>query len=100
MSSKTSQSPEQIPNLDTIISQITQNDQFKGMMDSFSDDFKKTVHAPGTEESDLESESEPNSSYDLMATFFSDQDGNNICDILSNINNNLSKLNDNLSNRK
>lgn len=100
MSSTTSQSPEQIPNLDTIISQITQNDQFKGMMDNFSDDFKKTVQAPGTEESDLESDSEPNSNYDLMATFFSDQEGNNICDILSNINNNLSKLNDNLANRK
>ena len=93
-------SQQHIPNLDTIISQITNNDEFQGMMNNLSGELlpKKTNQesSENSDQSDLDDE--PNNNYDLMATFFSDNDGNNICDILSNINNNLSELNKTLTN--
>lgn len=94
---------EPVPNLDDIINQITSNGEFKDMMSQLSDELSvpKTKNEPVNDQKESESvvssECEDQmSQYDLLTTFFSDENGNNICDVLSNINNNLSKLVDRL----
>ena len=88
------------PNLDEIINQITSNGEFKDMMTQLSDELatNKNNNQDDKEstpevDSDFSSENvEKLNNYDLLTTFFSDQNGNNICEILNEINNNLAKL--------
>ena len=60
-------------------------------------DFRKIIVNPYAVLETLEEisfilEDEDLSNYDLLTTFFSDQEGNNICEILNDINRNLTKL--------
>ncbi len=84
-----------IPNLDQIINQITSNGDFKEMMNNVSEGLQlplKEVSIPeSSDESDTNSKNNE-SLYDLCCTFLSDNDGNSLADILSQINQNLTTI--------
>ena len=84
----------EIPNLDEIISQITNNGEFNDMMSQISNEVNKKDINPNIQDDETESELNSN---DLLTSLFTDSDGNNICEILSNINNNLQKIANNLN---
>ncbi len=84
-----------IPNLDQIINQITSNGDFKEMMNNVSDGLQlplKEVSIPeSSDESDTNSKNNE-SLYDICCTFLSDNDGNSLADIMSQINQNLTTI--------
>ena len=63
---------------------LPDEDEFKNVMEGFQ---KRLSEMDSISSNDSEY-----SYYDLLTTFFTDSKGNNICDILSNINSNLSEL--------
>jgi hypothetical protein len=89
-------------NLDKIINDITNDTEFKEMMGNLTsnlscklNDEHKTFESEKSQEvSDNESlESDSDLSYfDLLTHFFTDSQGNNICDILTDINKNLKTI--------
>ena len=104
----------QVPDLDQLITQITNNGDFKEMMSSISGGLTPE-HEQILENTDLESDSGSNhtsdealndttpekdivneSQYDMMCSLFTDNDGNNLCEILNTINQNLTQLNQNI----
>ena len=108
---KSQQSDQPVPNLDDLISSITNNGNFKTMMDSISgglqdpnlpdqNESKSNVDEDNEiEVNDQENNILPeieditaNPQFDIMNTFLTDNQGNNIAEILSNINNNLSLI--------
>ena len=94
-------SKEGMPNLDEIISQITSNGEFHDMMNQISNEVNKTTSVEkinGESNGESCNESELNN-LDILTSLFTDESGNNICEILSGINNNLEKIANNLSNR-
>ena len=103
MSEQTDKSNEQsnlekeVPDLDEIISQITSNGEFQNMMNNLSGEFKEPLNnisnnsTKSVEDKPLETQSEFS---DLMTAFLTDSEGTTVGDILTNINNNLSRLND------
>jgi hypothetical protein len=128
------------PDLDEIINQITNNGEFKDMMNSLSNNLKNgdfnmnmadfsnnkdigtgindnvdngdngnngdnvdngdkddSDNSNNSDNSDNESYDENNLSYyELLTTFFTDNNGNNICEVMSNINENLSSIKEEL----
>jgi len=82
----------QVPNLDEIINQISANGEFKEMMNSLSEQTASRNLNEGGESSEEVEESDSSNTYDLFTTFFSDQNGNNICEILSSIDNSLKTI--------
>ena len=89
------------PQIDDIINQITKNTEFQEMMNHLSDEFTSKKKDLSNESADNNStcsndNDENISNYDLLATFFSDQEGNNICEILGDINKNLKTIADKL----
>jgi hypothetical protein len=90
-----------VPNLDDIINQITQNGDFKKMMDNITenigengDNVEKSENK-GTSNTIVNSNKQTYSDdklYDTCCTFFSDNDGNSVADILTDINKNLYNL--------
>lgn len=100
------------PDLDKIIQQITNNDDFRQMMESVSDELSDANVVPsaagaaaaptppsstsaGTsnaKEIEVDLQEEPMSNYDMLCTFFSDSDGNSISDTLTNIDSNLERI--------
>lgn len=97
--SNESKSTEGMPNLDEIISQITSNGEFHDMMNQISSEVNKTTSTEkinGESNEDTCNESELNN-LDILTSLFTDESGNNICEILSSINNNLEKIANNLS---
>ena len=89
-----------IPNLDQIINQITSNGDFKEMMNNVSDGLQmpiKEFTEPQKTDETVEPPSKSSESlYDLCCTFLSDNDGNSLADILTQVNHNLQKISDNL----
>ena len=103
----------QVPDLDQLITQITNNGDFKEMMSSISggltQDHQKILDATEVDtESDQQSHSSVHetapvvethgegvvdSNYDMMCSLFTDNDGNNICELLGSINQNLAEIN-------
>ena len=92
-----------VPNIDDLISHITNNGNFKTMMDSISDGLQdtnynvsnstdKTNNTENTENTENTDEITSNPFYDIMSTFLTNSEGDNITDVLTNINNNLTKL--------
>jgi hypothetical protein len=89
-------------NLDKIINDITNDSEFKEMMGSLTsnlssklnEDHKQSDSEKSNGVSDNESmESDSDLSYfDLLTQFFTDSQGNNICDILTDINKNLKTI--------
>ena len=99
--SKENKSTENMPNLDEIISQITSNGEFHDMMSQISGEVNKNSNSNNENiitESNEEScnDSELNN-LDILTSLFTDESGNNICEILSGINNNLEKIANNLT---
>jgi hypothetical protein len=119
---KTSKTPEgnspsteeaenmQVPDLDQLITQITNNGDFKEMMSNISgglthehDRILETTEVETDNDSANESSNEPESNlnkvgvnesqYDMMCSLFTDNEGNNVCEILNLINQNLTQLN-------
>jgi len=109
------------PDLDQIIQQITNNEDFKHMMESVSDELTDTGTLPGSgpstsstssatstplappsdsnthrvvevDTSDAHNHEEPMSHYDMLCTFFSDSDGNSISDTLVDIHSALDRI--------
>ena len=97
-SSPQNNTSEPVPNIDDLISHITNNGNFKTMMDSISDGLQDTSYATNNNSTEKNSNSEStedissNPFYDIMSTFLTNSEGDNIVDVLTNINNNLSKL--------
>ena len=99
-----------VPNLDDIINQITQNGDFKKMMDNITENINENGDNVDIEDDGEKSKSENNTKsennivnsnkksesdeklYDTFCTFFSDNEGNSLADILTDINKNLSNL--------
>lgn len=111
------QAPE-VPDLDQIISQITANGEFQEMMNSLSDGLKSVDQGNSSEnnngisggETPLEDNSknintdsalpgptEYTSNYDICATFFADEEGNNVCESLHGVQKSLDNINANLT---
>lgn len=102
---KTAEQPI-VPNLDDIINQITQNGDFKKMMDNITENIGENgdnvdnIEQPksenkGTSDTIVNSNKNTDSNdklYDTFCTFFSDNDGNSVADILTDINKNLYNL--------
>ena len=94
MSSSLPPNDPNVPELNDIITQITNNGEFKNIMENISEGLAKTngeadkVEANNTSNEQLE---------DLMCTYFADNEGNSISDILTSINNNLTKIVEKLS---
>ena len=103
----------EVPDLDKIISQITANGEFQDMMNSLSDGLKSVEQlqsdVPSTTDSTIDDNSkniktdavtnvvsEHPSNYDICATFFADEDGNNICESLRGVQKSLDAINENL----
>ena len=100
----------QVPDLDQLITQITNNGDFKEMMSSISggitqeherilentevetDNDSNNESANGTD-SDINKNSVNETQYDMMCSLFTDNEGNNVCEILNLINQNLTQLN-------
>lgn len=86
-----------VPDLDQLINQITQNGDFKKMMDNITENVNGNTNT--NQQKDLKevetSSSEPNkeeSLYDTCCTFLTDNEGNSLAEILSSINGNLQKI--------
>ena len=105
----------EVPDLDQIISQITANGEFQEMMNNLSDGLKSVegsqpaVNNEVAEEENLDTNKNINtescvsgpvehtSNYDICATFFADEDGNNICESLHGVQKSLDGINENLT---
>ena len=108
----------QVPDLDQLITQITNNGDFKEMMSNISgglsQDHQKILEATDVDvdaDADTDEENTSNISmtderdghqdinsdphYDMMCSLFTDNDGNNVCELLGSINQNLTELNQN-----
>ena len=88
-----------VPDLDQLINQITQNGDFKKMMDNITENVNVNGNTNVERQTDLKevetSSSEPNkeeSLYDTCCTFLTDNEGNSLAEILSSINGNLQKI--------
>ena len=135
--------PNNQPDLDEIINQITSNGEFKEMMNSLSngigniatkegnnsgtndnvdgngddnvddsgtnnngDDKGKNESEISDRNSNISSTRDSSidesnlSYYDLLTTFFVDENGNNICDVLNKINTNLENISEKLNKSK
>lgn len=111
------QAPE-VPDLDQIISQITANGEFQEMMNSLSDGLKSVDQGNSPEnnnggsggeipsednsknintDSVLPGPTEYTSNYDICATFFADEEGNNVCESLHGVQKSLDSINANLT---
>ncbi len=92
--------PSGIPNLDQIINQITSNGDFKEMMNNVSEGLQmplKEVSIPETTNTESDQTTKTSESlYDLCCTFLSDNDGNSLADILTQVNQNLQNISNNL----
>ena len=97
-----------VPDLDDLITHITSNGNFKTMMDSLSGGLNEKTNVVKEEEENVNEVSDEldvnegisdNNNLDLLSTFFTDSSGNNIADILTNINNNLSQISKSLSSK-
>lgn len=94
------------PDLDQIINQITNNSDFKQMMENMTDEMAPAIKAnqtpplapqappnsPREDDSSKQSDDEQVSTYDTLCTFFSDNEGNSVADIMQNINENLARI--------
>ena len=102
----------QVPDLDQLITQITNNGDFKEMMSNISGGLSQD-HQKILEVTEVDTDDENNSNisvsgerddlqdinsdphYDMMCSLFTDNDGNNVCELLGSINQNLTELNQN-----
>ena len=107
----------EVHDLDQIISQITANGEFQEMMNSLSDGLKtveqtqtqsQTSNETITDTCDDNSKhintdlspvscTEHTSNYDICATFFADDEGNNVCESLQGVQKSLEAINENLT---
>ena len=88
-----------MPDLDQIINQITSNGDFKDMMNSVSEGLQiplKEVSIPEPSPDTDSTIKTTESIYDTCCTFLSDQDGNSLADILSQVNRNLQTISETL----
>ena len=106
-------SQAKVPDLDELITHITNNGNFKTMMDSISGGLneqcintidntvseEKEDKLPNALESSIDEDISTNPNFDLMSTFFTDTKGQNIADILTNINNNLDIISNKLTSK-
>ena len=73
--------------IEDIVKNITENQEFKNIMENIC------KNIPDTNETDILKKD--NEDYiNLLNMYFLDENGNNLCDILNKINNNISSLKD------
>jgi len=85
-------SQTQKASIENLASNVPNEEDFKNIMEGFQKRLGEIDDASSTDSE--------YSYYDLLTTFFTDSKGNNICEVLSNINTNLDKIHNTLKEKK